>query len=709
MKRTPATPRFQADGTLALAGHDVAWELRLLCPRNGERLAVRPRDLRTAAQTLQEDRLVQFWQGHPRLGGAFQVVCEWRRRGAQWRGRLRYQGNASDFEVDEVVFPVLRLTHGDDRLMVPHDVGFVSGPLRDWERGLLAAPVRCSLYPFQCFAAFSRTGNLYAACLDARHWNKSYEIVAAQGRRPAAELRVAIPVPQTPATRRRWRVPFETALQECGPSWCDAARLYAAWAHRQAWHRRRLRDNPLRDAAIWFWNRGKAEEVLAPVEEFIRRAGVPAALDWYFWHRIPYDTSYPDFWPPREGEAAFRRAARRARDAGVFLQTYINGVIWDPENPDWTDGGPESAVEERGGIVHRVPFNRYNRHSLAYMCGEAAPFQRKIERLVGRLADAGVPSVYLDLIGCASFAVPCHNPRHRHAPGGGDYQAEGYRAFVQRLRKAFPRTCFGTEQGSEAYLDLMESMILLYGSHERIGHWDLALRMKGDYQPVFTALYHGSTALFGNFAIPDGRPAWDELWPEAERFPPDREEPWAALCPDQFPLEFARGLVWGMQPTVVNLRPGMADDPLLKPYYDFIVAAARFYYENRAWLFAGRQLPPGVLDAPVRKVLFLRRATYSKPAEIGWLESEAPAVLHSCWRRPDGKNALFLVNWSRDDAPWRWGRRTGTMPPRSCLRIDLAPREVAADADMDYSRQVRRLSEAEARAWAQPPVSTPEP
>ena len=112
----------------------------------------------------------------------------------------------------------------------------------------------------------------------------------------------------------------------------------------------------------------------------------------------------------------------------------------------------------------------------------------------------------------------------------------------------------------------MESMILLYGSHERVGGWNLALRMKGDYQPVFTALYHGATALFGNFAIPDGRPAWDELWPDEERFPPDREEPWAALCPDQFPLEFARGLVWGMQPTVCNLRPGMADDPLLKPY-----------------------------------------------------------------------------------------------------------------------------------------------
>ncbi len=90
-------------------------------------------------------RVVQCWRGHARLGAGFQVVCDWRRHGAQWRGRLRFSGNASAFEVDEVVFPVLRLTHGDDRLMIPHDIGYVSGPLRDWGRDLLAKPVRCSL------------------------------------------------------------------------------------------------------------------------------------------------------------------------------------------------------------------------------------------------------------------------------------------------------------------------------------------------------------------------------------------------------------------------------------------------------------------------------------------------------------------------------------------------------------------------------------
>ena len=93
------------------------------------------------------------------------------------------------------------------------------------------------------------------------------------------------------------------------------------------------------------WNRGGAEEVIAPVERLRRDLpGLRLALDWYWWHSNPYDTNYPFFWPPREGEEAFRAVAERLRRQGIHAQVYVNGVCWDMDAPTWEEGGRQGAL-----------------------------------------------------------------------------------------------------------------------------------------------------------------------------------------------------------------------------------------------------------------------------------------------------------------------------------------------------------------------------
>ena len=674
---------FDKNGLFRFGGHKIGWKLKLLSGSESRMLL--PEEMQTFHCEENSGNFRQIWEGHPLQGKSFRVVCTWKKHGEALHGKLSYSGAAAGLQVHEIMFPSVKMESPDNRILLPHDIGYLSGPLKEWDLSV-SSPERFSFHPFQFFGFFSEAGNLYAGCLDKDHWNKSFDLTTTDDPRRAS-LDIIIPVAETPMAAKRWSMPFAVALRPFSGSWFNAALLYRKWAHRQYWYRNRITENPLKNTGIWFWNRGEADDVMAPVEEFVQRSGVPAALDWYFWHSNPYDTDYPDFWPPRAGVGEFKKAVARMNSQNIFLQVYINGVIWDIQHKEWADGGDDSAVMTADGTVFSVPFNRYNGHRLAYICGEGEAFFKRIHTLVDHLTEAGLKSVYLDLIGCASTVIPCYNPRHKHAPGGGAYQAAGYRRMIQSLRERHPGIAFSTEEGSEKYLDLVESMILLYPSHERIGYWNLAQRMKGEYVPAFTAVYHGNTALFGDFAIPDNIPAWDPLWPDEERYKKEEELPWTRIFPDQFPLEFTRGIIWGMQPTVCNLRKGQATDPATAEFYQFAVDCAKFYYANREFLFSGTMLPPGVLKTRCKTVRLFKRGTYSKRTEVGYVETESPVILHSCWQSPQGKKALIMINWDSEEAEWSWEGRNGVIAPRSCCIIDLDQPCQETHADMNFVRK----------------------
>ena len=120
--------------------------------------------------------------------------------------------------------------------------------------------------------------------------------------------------------------------------WYQAAQIYRPWALKQSWVTNRPKDNPLKDIDLWFWNRGLIKDVLPPVEQVKKDCPeAKLALDWYWWHTNPYDTDYPFFWPPREGEEAFRAAVKRMTDQGVYTQVYVNGVCWDCDADTWRE------------------------------------------------------------------------------------------------------------------------------------------------------------------------------------------------------------------------------------------------------------------------------------------------------------------------------------------------------------------------------------
>jgi hypothetical protein len=95
--------------------------------------------------------------------------------------------------------------------------------------------------------------------------------------------------------------------------------------------------------------------LLAPAALLQQHAKLPVSVFWHWWHQGPYDTSFPDYLPPREGAEPFTRAVAKAHEQGLNAIVYMNQRLWCTNTPSWTREGAEQwAVRERDGQVSEL-------------------------------------------------------------------------------------------------------------------------------------------------------------------------------------------------------------------------------------------------------------------------------------------------------------------------------------------------------------------
>ncbi|MBO4286955.1 MAG: hypothetical protein J5985_02180, partial [Kiritimatiellae bacterium] len=478
--------------------------------------------------------------------------------------------------------------------------------------------------------------------------------------------------PVTDATRKSGSLPYTGVYAPYRGGWYEAAKIHRAWMERQPWFKAAAaRDfSKLREIDLWMWSRGNIAVSEPPVHWFMKETGLKVALDWYWWHNVPYDTSYPFFWPPRDGEDAFRAAVKRMKDRGAFLQVYTNGMLWDEDDPRWAEGGLESTIVRDNGRIWGTTFNPFTKQSQGHMCGEAPKFHAKMRALEKTLASTGLDGVYIDMISCAAH-LPCFNPRHKHAPGDAHALIEGYRDYVDAVHSDNPGFLLSSEATSEAYLDKFESFIMLYSSWERNR---LGTMPQVEPVPAVTVIYRGAGVLFGSFATPGGIPGWDPLWGKCPDKPDVEKQ--IAKYPDQFAVEFARGIVWGVQPMVHNFVMRDVANPRVAKDIQFMKDSVKFYHDNKDFLFDGEMLKPAKLASGTTRVEFLMTSSYRRPHESKACAQEAlPCVFHSEWRAKDGRKAAILVNWTREEQKYElWfdgAKKSGVLAPLSWKRERL--------------------------------------
>lgn len=549
--------------------------------------------------------------------------------------------------VERVLFPRLGgigLTEGAE-LAVPLWMGqrakdarrVLSGPDGKGRRYEWGYPGQLSLQMIALTRGAS--AGLYVATDDSLAFFKSFVLSGDQEGYGRVEIAHVLSDPQR---AERYAPTYAVRLGVVHGSWMNAVERYRAWGTQQRWAREsRVAKGTatpwMRETAVWVWNRGRASQVLDPAIKLRETVGLPVSVFWHWWHAGPYDTSFPDYLPPRDGVAPFTAAVKRAHAADVRAIVYMNQRLWCTNTPSWTREGAERwAVRERDGTVRKETYNVFNPEPCAPMDVSTKFWRDKYAGIADTVVQQyGVDGIYMDQ---AVLSLACWSPDHGHPVGGGHYWMDGFRALAGDLRKRNGSTLgLAGEGGGESWLPELDAFLTLQVSQERYSD------PSSGWEPIpfFQAVYHEHAITYGTYGSLT-YPPYDEMWPDSTR-PANALTLLDEKYRRQFLLEQARMFVWGMQPTIANLL----DEQFTKRAGEiaYLTRLARLRHGNRAWLQDGAFVIPPATNAPELSFTGSRISIYA--ARLGGATEvplRAPAVLTGAWRAADGAVGIALAS-----------------------------------------------------------------
>jgi len=195
------------------------------------------------------------------------------------------------------------------------------------------------------FMSFMHNGaGLYIASHDPGARTKQLRISGDQH----ATISVLAENATIPGNSQKSEIPFVVAAYT--GDWWGAARLYRAWATKQEWCKKGwIRDREdipqrLKDLGFWWIENGAPDRVgplLLQAEE--RCVDLTMGTHWYNWHQIPFDHSYPEYFPtkPRFAEAPVEIGQGRLFDKEPIPQPLARRQV--------IEAGDDHAARPRGG------------------------------------------------------------------------------------------------------------------------------------------------------------------------------------------------------------------------------------------------------------------------------------------------------------------------------------------------------------------------
>ncbi len=617
-----------------------------------------------------------FGEAAPRLRVTATIALAPGASDSEWRIAL---DDAAPLQVEKVDFPRIAPIPplgGSEALAVPRWMGAIAHEPRALLVGRdgrgrtvsWAYPGTMSLQALALYRAGPAGGpGLYAAAEDTLAYHKDFVVwglpesaaapaappgMPAVATSPAAttslgyELSTLLENPATP--KAHWRLPYAAVIGTFRGDWLTAAERYRAWGTRQRWARDARLPNGrvapwLTQTALWVWNRGRSPGVIPPALALQQALGLPVSVYWHWWHHGPYDTSFPDYLPPREGVDSFVAAVRSAHAAGLHAMVYMNQRLWCVHTPSWSaTGAARWAVKEKDGRVREETYNVFDPQPCATMDVTTPFWQAKYAGMADTVVKRyGVDGVYMDQ---AVQSLVCWDPTHGHPLSGGHYWMDGFTALERQIRRRTASAASGRqatvlagEGAGETWLPELDLMLTLQVSQERYTEpgsgWDPI--------PFWQAVYHPYGLTYGNYSSLH-MPPYDDLWPR--QFAP--AHPLALLDTkfrSQFFLEQARAFVWGLQPTIANfLATDLGDRPVETAY---LLRLARLRAALPEFFVHGTFLRPPVLGVPPEEIDLSRLSIYAAQ-RAGPQQSRGryPAALAGAWRAPDGRVAIALAS-----------------------------------------------------------------
>ncbi|MBA4072366.1 MAG: hypothetical protein C0497_11100 [Gemmatimonas sp.] len=348
------------------------------------------------------------------------------------------------------------------------------------------------------------TAGLYVATDDSLAYRKSFIMSGDQEGYGRIEIAHQL---ADPAKATRYEPTYAVKLGVVHGTWMHAAERYRAWGERQAWARNsrvaRGTATPwLRETGVWVWNRGRAST----------------------------------------------EAVKKAHAADVRAIVYMNQRLWCVQTPSWKHENAERyAVRERDGKVRLETYMVFDPSPCAPMDIATKFWRDKYAGIADTVVQQyGIDGIYMDQ---AVLSLACWSSDHGHPMGGGHYWMDGFRALASDLRRRNGASLgLAGEGGGESWLPDLDAFLTLQVSQERYSDpssgWDPL--------PMFQAVYHHHAITYGTYGSLT-YPPYDELWPDSTR-PANALTLLDPKYRRHFLMEQARMFVWGMQPTIANLR-----------------------------------------------------------------------------------------------------------------------------------------------------------
>jgi len=509
-----------------------------------------------------------------------------------------------------------------NEMVVPYRRGQLRGFGAGFPRGDADLPYPGPSAKFQFLAAYGRSmrRGLYFAAADGQGYSKSFIT-----RNSPQANSVVFAVQHLPADRGcaagvfSYSLPYEVVTGPFTGDWWDAARMYRQWWVKQEWASQGLLANR-GDVPAWLL---KAPLALRPSTTKPERTvaknvasmnalsealpGVPLFGVWYGAPEIGgLDEGHGHLLPPKPG---LLDAVRDAKKRGIYLQQYIQSIIYDSGMHDAGETDADAAAAVKAGIRAEnggpVPYGGGLGSHLVSMCRASAWWQDREVALARRaVAEWGFSGVYLDSFG--KGAPECFATDHGHAVGGGNTTVAGQRVMARKIRDAIravnPEAIMSGEDPIEAFRDLLD--VNLY-----------AINIMPRYVPIYRTVW-------GDYSLGHGRVL----------------NPGPALIPELATL-FLEGTIPGRlycdAPNVFLLDPAAAAD------LAFFKSISAYTARGLDYLRLGEFLHPLGLEIGSGQPM----PTVDFQESVEHQAVRLPAVIHSVTRsHRDGTVAIVLVN-----------------------------------------------------------------
>ena len=585
----------------ARPGHPGLWSLEFRKPGHEEAVTLTSRDAAGGVCEKLPDGLRFKWEKLP-VGdekGVLDVTCDvtWNKREEQFEFRMRLDNRSAAYGLWTSEYPTLAevFTPGHGDSLLPGG-NWGARVIRNSKHGF-DGMYPSSVTPMQ-FMAFNIGGTgVYFAAHDGAARPKRLRVVLRQ------DLSVQTYAENMGQPGASFSTGFPVVLSLYHGDWWKAAKKYRAWAIRQSWTGKgpiaKRKDFPknLVDNGFWMCLWGAPSDMETALDDLDRRVAgrVPFGVHWYNWHQIPFDNSYPNYFPAKEG---FTETTARLKAKGLLVMPYINGRLWDTDIDSFKTEGIHSAAKNEKCEPYIEIYGSKRR--LAPNCPGTPLWQAKIREICSRLMnECGVNGIYLDQIGAASPAL-CFDPKHGHPLGGGRHWVDGYRAMLTPIKEmaAGKGVALTTENTAESYMDNIDGFLTWVIQEQ----WDV---------PALPAVYSGYAVYFAS--------------------PMSPKDDFAAFRAAQ-----GRSFLWGCQ---LGWNQNWILDAKHHDHLEYLIRLGTLQKAAKEFMVLGELM--GEVPNATRTSTFT--TTWNNPYAH---DVTLPDVQATLWKKADGDLLLAVVNYS---------------------------------------------------------------